>query len=424
MRRYVIYTGGTLNIRAGGPLGYLANLQDGLSKISFDGKSEVVILSKPPEPETPELQGQAPCMLTQKDVRSSIDYHKNTREIKLIGAEEEQLSLLSPKIVHAHYYLDVVKLINAREKLGINYKIIYTCHTPESVSDEMASFFMKGGIPRADLGELRSVLHDFECMCYERADMVLFPCRGAMEPALKTVGTRYAKKLNRKSHFALTGAKSLAGDLTRNIARERLSIDADTFVFGFIGRHNNVKGYDLFREAGQRIIERRNNVIMLSAGGNREEVAQSSDRFRELGWCSDPGAILTAIDCLILPNRATYFDLVLIESLSAGTPVMTTLTGGNAVFAGSSANIIQFFEPSIDGLYAAMESKLAAQQEDNSRLNSAALRYYESHLTSSQFAQRYYDALRKMDSQTRDRRFMLSLLRSAKSIIRTLSGRA
>jgi glycosyltransferase involved in cell wall biosynthesis len=46
----------------------------------------------------------------------------------------------------------------------------------------------------------------------------------------------------------------------------------------------------------------------------------------------DTSDLLQEVDAFILPNKETYYDLILLEVLRSGTPVILTSTGGNKYF--------------------------------------------------------------------------------------------
>ena len=56
------------------------------------------------------------------------------------------------------------------------------------------------------------------------------------------------------------------------------------------------------------------------------------ERWIEVGWTDEPHSLTNASDCLVVPNRQTYFDLVILEGLSLGIPIVTSMTGGNKYF--------------------------------------------------------------------------------------------
>ena len=56
------------------------------------------------------------------------------------------------------------------------------------------------------------------------------------------------------------------------------------------------------------------------------------NRWIEVGWTDDPYSIINASDVFLLPNKETYFDLILLEVLSLGKIVIASKTGGNKYF--------------------------------------------------------------------------------------------
>ena len=63
----------------------------------------------------------------------------------------------------------------------------------------------------------------------------------------------------------------------------------------------------------------------------------------EIGWTNNPYSIIEASDLFILPNRETFFDLILLEVLSLGKNVLISWCGGNKKFADFNSEGILFF---------------------------------------------------------------------------------
>ena len=117
----------------------------------------------------------------------------------------------------------------------------------------------------------------------------------------------------------------------------------DAFVVSYVGRHNSIKGYDILKKIGEDILRKHDNVYFLIAG--REEPMQGLDnkRWIEVGWTDDPHSLIAASDVFVLPNRETYFDLVMLEVLSLGTIIVANNTGGNKYFSKTNTNGIILF---------------------------------------------------------------------------------
>ena len=64
----------------------------------------------------------------------------------------------------------------------------------------------------------------------------------------------------------------------------------------------------------------------------RTDEGLKTDHWIEVGWTNDPHSLIAASDVFVLPNHETYFDLILLEVLSLGVPVVMSRTGGNKFF--------------------------------------------------------------------------------------------
>ena len=71
-----------------------------------------------------------------------------------------------------------------------------------------------------------------------------------------------------------------------------------------------------------------------------------------MGWVNYASKLISNCDLFILPNKETYFDLVALEVLRAGTPILLTLTGGNKFLVEctntESAGILAYNRGNID----------------------------------------------------------------------------
>lgn len=76
-----------------------------------------------------------------------------------------------------------------------------------------------------------------------------------------------------------------------------------------------------------------NDKIYFLIAGREEPLTGLNDkRWIEVGWTNKPHEIISASDMFILPNKETYFDLILLEVMSIGKPIILTNTGGNKYF--------------------------------------------------------------------------------------------
>jgi glycosyltransferase involved in cell wall biosynthesis len=140
-------------------------------------------------------------------------------------------------------------------------------------------------------------------------------------------------------------------------ARRRLSLPADAFVIGSVGRLAQVKGHDRLIKAFARGVEADVNRYSLSAIGNTknqeprtknspclllvgdgperarlEQLAQDlgvSGQVIFAGYQSDPSPYYDAMDLFVLPSRSEGLSISLLEAMAAGVPVAVTDVGEN-----------------------------------------------------------------------------------------------
>ena len=85
--------------------------------------------------------------------------------------------------------------------------------------------------------------------------------------------------------------------------------------------------------------------------GNRDSLpAMNNTRWIETGWTDDPQRFISASDLVVIPNRHSYFDLSVLETLSLGKPMLLSNTGGNKYFKQFHSPGIFYHEPGTESL--------------------------------------------------------------------------
>lgn len=337
----------------GGPAGYLYNLNLGLEKI---GNTEVHFL-----PETGENEHAV-----LKSIYHAMPYELRNRICNIIEgckklfsnkAYQNQIlfdnfcSLLNGEtnlpdnyqqydIIHFH---TTFELYREREKLR-NYtgKVLLNSHSPQPNHQEYIAFFKDH--PRRE--EVLQELIKADIYAFDRADSILFPCQEAEEPYYNNWDL-YEDIHNRnknKYHYLITGIKQCKIKIQKETIRKAYNIPNDAFVVCYVGRHNSIKGYDSLKSIGKRVIDKLENVYFLIAGKEGPMYGISDDRWIEVGWTDDPHSIMNAADIFVLPNKETYFDLIMLEVMSLGIPVLATKTGGNKYFEKEKCTGIRLYE--------------------------------------------------------------------------------
>lgn len=232
--------------------------------------------------------------------------------------------------IHFHVSLDYY---NARHILkGYNGCIVLTSHSPEPISVEIVNQMFNNKTLYSYWAEKH--IKKAECWAFKNADKIMFPVPESTEPYchnedLKKILIERQENLI----YCPTAILPYQIDMTyvKNF-KESMNIPKDAFVISYIGRHNSVKGYDLLKVIGEKILNTYNNVYFVIAGSKGPIEELNHERWIEIGWTDKANEIITASDLFILPNRETYFDLITLEVLRSGTPLLMSFTGGNKYF--------------------------------------------------------------------------------------------
>lgn len=233
-------------------------------------------------------------------------------------------------IIHFHEAKD---LYFERENLK-DYKgvVLYQSHSPLPWGQEQCkdiSPWYSRCIP--NMIEKYEVIDKY---CFERADYIIFPCEEAEEPYADNWPFFKEFKLKNKEKFryVLTGIMQAEARVPREDILAKYNIPKNDFVISYVGRHNTVKGYDLLKKIASKYFEEDANAWVISAGLESPFTRLVHPRWKEIGFTNDPHSLISATDVFVLPNRVTYFDIVMIEILSLGQIVIASRTGGNKFF--------------------------------------------------------------------------------------------
>ncbi len=356
--KHIIYFDSYLDVRAGGPSGYLANLDYGLNQIPKSSNFEIQIHARERGHDKHKRNSAWKnfiLMLKQhsklfsnvyaslhpkynKDLAKACEFYECVKDDVIQDSE----IFLDPSIrsVHCHSFTIALLVDNTLKKLGIRDKIklMLTSHSPEAPSMELTNSYLERGFQKERLTRLTKACEVAERRAFAVSDILVFPCKEAMEPYIQTIDGFETLIKEKDVRFIPTGSIGLTPNITRELAREKFDVKDNDKVVCFIGRHNEVKGYSFLVEVAPDILQQRENVLFLIAGKATGQIqSPNSSRWRELGWI-DPAELLLAADLFVLPNKRTYFDLVLIEALSVGIPILASATGGNKnVFAQTDA---------------------------------------------------------------------------------------
>lgn len=272
-------------------------------------------------------------------------------------------------------------MFQARNSL-LNYKglVVLQSHSPLPYGQEACT-----DMPQKYKKRIKNIEEKYERLdryAFERADYLVFPCQEAEEPYFNNWPFfRELKKSNPdKFKYILTGIPEALPKRTREIVRKELNIPDNDLLISYVGRHNTVKGYDLLKSIALNIFAKNSNVWVVSAGKESPFTRLEHDRWKEIGWTNDAFSYITASDVFLLPNRVTYFDIVMLEILSLGKIVVASRTGGNKLFERHKVKGV-FLYDTIDEAVSILLSIKEMPEEERTKLGKENYLFYKEHCT-------------------------------------------
>lgn len=368
---------------SGGPSGYLFNLfgqYDG-DKIEFLPESKYAKNSN-----TKNFFKKAPKFIYSV---LRVIYHMKYL-LSLKKGNNVDLDFNKYDIIHFHdcfsYYLIRKQLSNYKGK------ILLTNHTPTSPQVEMYDFYLSK-FENKFLKFERKIINDACEFAYKNCDYVVYPTLTADESYYddrKDYGEIIKKK---KVLTLLTGIREKAVNISREEVRKKYNISNDDFVFCYVGRHAPVKGYETFKHLFKYFKDDQ-KVKFLIAGKEGPLFGFKDDKWIEVGRTKDSGSIINAADCFVLPNKETYFDIVLLEVLSIGKPLITSFVGGNKYFLNKSKGILLYKD--FDELVKFAKMIRKESQESLKEMGKLNKGLYYNEFTREKFLENYLDLVKKV----------------------------
>jgi len=409
-KQHIVYYEWYLDIRAGGPTGYLANLLDGLNWTANNENPVIVfnVLDKPKQNEVVEqdflhriahkvffknnrLRGFYVNYISKykrNSHKNYVSFLTNYNEMYCIEELFKKINLDETKTIHVHTVGDALKVKNHLNKVNnSDIKIILTCHTPEATSIEYYKSYIADGYTEKKAKEIKKGWETVERKAFDAADIIIFPSKESMEPLKATMDGFEELIAEKDIRFLATGAKKLKSTLTKEEAKKKYGVEGK-FVIGFVGRHNSVKGYDILQSAAKNILEQYENVCFLIGGTISDTFPPLKHKnWIEAGWVN-PADLFMALDVFVLPNRMTYYDLVLLEVMSMGVPVIASATGGNISVQNDTGTLI-LYNNSPDDLSLKLSEFIALPSNIREEMSVKIENAYNNHFTPIKFAERY-----------------------------------
>lgn len=281
-------------------------------------------------------------------------------------------------IIHFHETRDMyLERENLKNYRGI---VVYQSHSPLPWGQEQYR-----DLPKIYEMCLPGMKEKFEIMdryCFERADYIVFPCPEAEEPYFDNwpFYKTFKKHNTDKYRYVLTGIMPSFAKESRESVLQKYNVPTDEFVMCYVGRHNSVKGYDLLKEIASIYFEIDEKSWVISAGFESPFTRLEHPRWKEIGFTNDPHSLISACDVFVLPNRVTYFDIVMIEILSLGKIVITSRTGGNRFFEKAGLKGVLLYDTT-DEAVDIIQKVRKMTSEERAELGKENAEFYRAHLS-------------------------------------------
>lgn len=359
----------------GGPAGYLWNLAQGLKGAGLSGY---------------EFLPDAPAEMTSNKFLQRVvpSRMKDARRLRNLLALPQRASAAvvdygSYEAIHFHSTED---LYLQRESLdGYAGRVVLTSHSPLAYHKELISRLNpKDAEAHADELKGIAVIDEYS---FRRADYVIFPCPEAEEPYFHTWEGYAEARDEAKMRYVPTGIAPVSAKVGRDEVRARYGIPSDAFVVTYVGRHNQIKGYDVLQQVAPELFADQ-DVWFLVAGREGPLRGLDHPRWVEVGWTDDPHSVIAAADVFVLPNRETFFDLIMLEVLSLGQVVVASRTGGNKFFEKYGCPGIRLYDES-EEMVQLVRGVKDADADERAAWGDACKELYKREFTVDVFARRY-----------------------------------
>lgn len=227
--------------------------------------------------------------------------------------------------IHFHLLPSLQQFLNSHPEY--RGKTILTSHCPCPWTYEMLDVFNP---PFRNY--FRNLGIKNECEAYYGASYIMFPCEDAKEPYVKNKKVKAVFENRKESFFYVpTSILDLKTEIKDEHAFKRLGISKDAFVITYIGRHCSIKGYDILKKVGEKLLGKYSNLYFVCAGKGSIP-PYTHERWIELGFIDYANEVHAQGDLYIIANKETFFDIGTLEVLRAGNHVILSNTGGNKYF--------------------------------------------------------------------------------------------
>lgn len=309
----------------GGPEGYVYNLMYGC-------KSEEIIFDTYDEPLDEMNKRRNISSKLPKFITSFVRVIFENKKIKKIESGNKRIKDIDAyDVIHFHSAFDLVSCSSSFK--NFKGKIVLTNHSPIPPFMEIYQDYYTGIMQKLGGKRRMERYKAISEKAFKMADYIVFPCEEA-EEAYFQLWEGYKElhcECESKLVYLPTGCIPKMPKISKHNLREKLGLQ-DSFVVNYIGRHNISKGYDSLKRIGEKCLNSNNDMKFVICGKEGPLYHLDHRNWIEIGWTDNADSYVNMSDVFVLPNKSTYFDLVLLEVLSIGKIVIASNTGGNKYF--------------------------------------------------------------------------------------------
>lgn len=383
MDKSAIFLSSGIGKNQGGPSGYIYNLYSG----SIENGNPVTVITPNMNIEPTKKAMNNNSSVKKFGVLRSLLYIAKTG-IRCRKKYKKELKKYA--LIHVHSSQDLYYL---KKYVGYKGKIVFTPHRPEPYANELLNSyritFDKSDTPKI----LQKKANSIEKFSYRNTDHFIFPSVHSKDIYYAFPGFKeYA--LEKAIDYLITGTTQKQIVSQRDEYRRKLGISNDDFMISFIGRHNKVKGYDILASLSDKLNEER--IVTVCAGNIKGAKIPQSERWIELGYINNAPDLMNASDIIVIPNRNTYFDLVILEAFSVGRIVISSATGGNIDIASDTKGLLLFAPEDTEDLMNKINLVKHMSIDERRTLEEDAQSYYNKNCRPPEFAKAYNDIISKI----------------------------
>lgn len=338
----------------GGPAGYLYNLN---SQLSSDSLIEICPLRER------KLTKSKPITLQRRISR----YLKNC--LRKITKSHNEASLLSEWEIPENLITE--ELLSKIEKAGVfvSHSMTFSKywikeapvrakhyifnHSPVDGTSETVSGLVHKGMPKKYICDITKKFAEIELDVYDKVNGIFVPCKDSLESYFifdNDLRKRFEKIINSKRIIEIpTGIPELKVNVKMV---KKHGIPENKIIVGYFGRYNPHKGYDIFCDVA-RASQSDGELFFISAGKENPFKAPHLSNFKDLGMLDKLTELpyyMNLCDIVLIPNRATFFDLVILEAMSLSKCVLTSNTGGNKFLNKFSSGVVLYDDNSPENI--------------------------------------------------------------------------